>query len=106
MQLTVAGYEQGNTVLRIIVRDGRAGNIAAMLSGSGIAFKKLERTAIGPLELRGVARGHWRELERDEVRRLKKAAGLKNARTASASELRASPRAGHRNARAQEEVEL
>jgi pseudouridine synthase len=73
LQLAVAGSEEGRPVLRITVRDGRSGNIGAMLAASGIQVKKLERVAIGPLELRGVGRGRWRELERDEVRALKKA---------------------------------
>ncbi len=76
LEMAVTGYEQGQTVLKIIVRDGRSGNMASMLAGSGIAVKKLERVAIGPLELRGVARGGWRELERDEVRALKRAGGV------------------------------
>jgi pseudouridine synthase len=75
LEMTIAGYEQESTVLRITVRDGKAGNIGAMLAGGGIQVKKLERTAIGPVELRAVARGQWRELDRNEVRALKKAGG-------------------------------
>ena len=55
-----------------------------MLAGSGITVKKLERIAIGPVELRGVARGGWRELDRDEVRALKRAGGVSNKKPALA----------------------
>ena len=75
LEMVIAGYEEGGTILRITIRDGKAGNIGAMLAGGGIVVKKLERTAIGPVELRAVARGQWRELTRDEVRVLKKAGG-------------------------------
>ncbi len=87
LEMSIAGYEQGHTVLRVVVRDGKAGNIGSMLAGGGIQVKKLERTAIGPLELRAVARGSWRELERDEVRALKKAGGARRA-TPAAQEVR------------------
>lgn len=84
LEMAVMGYEQGQTVLRIIVRDGRSGNMASMLAGSGITVKKLERVAIGPVELRGVARGSWRELDRDEVRALKRAGGVGSKKAALA----------------------
>jgi 23S rRNA pseudouridine2605 synthase len=73
VELTIAGYEEDRTVLTITLREGRAGNIGKMLSLVGCPVKKLERTAIGPLELEAVARGRWRELTRPEVHALKAA---------------------------------
>lgn len=74
IQIEIAGYEEERTLLRITVRDGQSGNIARMLAAAGVHVRKLERTAIGPLELRAVRRGQWRELERGEIAVLRKAA--------------------------------
>lgn len=74
VELAIAGYEEDRTVLLITLREGRAGSIGKMLSLAGCPVRKLERTAIGPLQLAGVARGRWRELERPEVHALKAAA--------------------------------
>jgi 23S rRNA pseudouridine2605 synthase len=46
-----------------------------MLAKVGHPVKKLTRVGMGPLKLTKVAMGEWRELTRDEVSRLKKAAG-------------------------------
>ncbi len=45
-----------------------------MLAALGYPVKKLERIAMGPLRLKGVARGDWRELTRGEVQALRRAA--------------------------------
>jgi 23S rRNA pseudouridine2605 synthase len=73
LELRIAGREEGKTVLEVQLSEGRTGNLAKMLDGAGLAVRKLERTAIGPLRLTGLARGRWRELERDEVRALRDA---------------------------------
>lgn len=93
VQLDIAGYEEDRTILAITLREGRAGNIGKMLAVVGCPVKKLERTAIGPLELTAVARGKWRELTRPEVHALKaagreaeaKAAGPRRPRPAQES---------------------
>jgi 23S rRNA pseudouridine2605 synthase len=74
VEIDIIGYEEERTVLRLTVRDGQSGNIARMLAAAGVHVRKLERTAIGPLELRGVRRGQWRELERGEIAVLRRAA--------------------------------
>jgi 23S rRNA pseudouridine2605 synthase len=73
LELRIAGRDQGRTVLEIELREGRTGNPGQMLAAAGVHVRKLERVAIGPLELTGLARGRWRELERDEIRDLKRA---------------------------------
>ncbi len=78
MELSIVGREPGRTVIHITLREGRTGNIASMLAGSGANVRKLERIAIGPVLLAGVAGGRWRELERNEVRALRSAAAGKN----------------------------
>jgi 23S rRNA pseudouridine2605 synthase len=74
IEIEIAGYEEERTLLRMTVRDGQSGNIARMLAAAGVHVRRLERTAIGPLELRAVRRGQWRELEKGEISVLRKAA--------------------------------
>jgi len=74
IELSVVGQEPGRTVIHITLREGRTGNVASMLAGSGANVRKLERIGIGPVLLAGVAGGRWRELERHEVKALKAAA--------------------------------
>ncbi|MEX2217968.1 MAG: pseudouridine synthase [Phycisphaerales bacterium] len=74
LELRVAGREMGRTVLEIELSEGRTGNLAKMLAAAGVAVRKLERTAIGPLRLTGLARASWRELDRHEIRSLRDAA--------------------------------
>lgn len=45
-----------------------------MLAAVGFPVKSLERTGIGPLRLKGVARGAWRELTAAEIKGLRRAA--------------------------------
>ena len=66
----------------LITVQGRVGNLASMFAGAGVAVRKLERIAIGPVELRGLARGRWRELEREEIHALR--AAVKGKRTEAA----------------------
>lgn len=75
--LSIVGREPGRTVVHITLREGRTGNIAKMLAGAGANVRKLERIAIGPVLLTGVAGGQWRELERREFRALRAAAAGK-----------------------------
>lgn len=74
IDLRIGGRDQGRTILEIEIREGRTGNLPRSLAAAGVHVRKLERTAIGPLRLTGLARGRWRELERDEVHALKSAA--------------------------------
>lgn len=91
VEIAISGYDGDRTTLRITMRDGRGGSMAAMLTAAGATLKSLERTAIGPLELSSLARGHWRELERREIGALRKAARLSR----SGSRQRATAGAGH-----------
>lgn len=73
VQIEIEALHPDRTDLIITVREGRTGNLAKMLAGAGVSVKKLERIAIGPIELRALARGRWRELERNEVAALRAA---------------------------------
>ena len=44
-----------------------------MLAAVGYPVRKLERIGMGPVRLKGLSRGSWRELTREEIRDLRKA---------------------------------
>jgi len=58
--------------LEFISRDGRDASAREVLTIVGFPPKKLTRVAIGPLELKGLAMGRWRELERAELHAIKR----------------------------------
>ncbi len=62
------------SVVEITLREGRNREIRRMLVRLGHPVKRLRRIAIGPVKLKGLASGHWRELTRVEVNALRKAA--------------------------------
>lgn len=78
--LVLVAREPGRSVLELTVRDGRAVLVRDTLAALGHPVKSLERVAIGPVRLRGVAVGQWRELERDELSDLRRVAAGKPAR--------------------------
>ena len=59
--------------LEITLREGRNREIRRMLARLGHPVKRLKRIAIGPVKLKGVASGQWRELTRAEVTSLRRA---------------------------------
>lgn len=74
LELNIESREGDRSVVLIRVKEGRTGSLAKMLTSAGVPVRKLERIAIGPVEMTEVARGRWRELERREVAALKAAA--------------------------------
>lgn len=86
-EITIHKREKDKTVLRVTLREARNRQLRDVLAHLGMPVKKLDRVAIGPLELSGVAMGNWRELTRDELSMLRKATGGK-----SGSGGRAAPR--------------
>lgn len=69
--LAIVSTEADRAVLAITLRGGGRRELQGVLADAGISIKKLERVSMGPLRLSGVARGRWRELDRDEVRALR-----------------------------------
>lgn len=69
-----------NSVIEITLREGRSRQLKAILEQMGALTRKLTRTAIGPLRLRGVAIGQWRDLTREEVDTLMQSTGLTGGR--------------------------
>lgn len=73
VELEVVKRDRDRTILDITLREGRNRQVRRMLAKVGHPVKKLTRTAMGPLKLKGLRLGEWRELTRDEVRLLRMA---------------------------------
>jgi pseudouridine synthase len=65
------GGEAGKTVLGIAMGDAKGKPLRDILHGAGLPVRKLTRVAIGPLTLRGLKVGAWREVTREELRVLR-----------------------------------
>lgn len=74
--LRIAKRDPDRTILDVTLTEGRNREVRRMLAHFGHHVKKLTRIQLGPLKLKGLAVGEWRELSTAEVRALKRAAGL------------------------------
>ena len=77
--------DRDRTQLRIELREGRNRQIRRVLERVGHPVKKLRRTRLGPLRLKGLAMGEWRELTSGELASLRRAANKALAQTESAA---------------------
>jgi pseudouridine synthase len=66
--------DRDRTVLELTLKEGRNRQVRRMLAAVGSPVKKLERVAMGPLKLKGLAVGEWRELTKVELQALRRAA--------------------------------
>jgi 23S rRNA pseudouridine2605 synthase len=64
-------------VIEIAIHEGRQRQVRKMFDAVGHPVVRLRRVAIGPISDDALATGHYRELTRDELARLQRAAGLK-----------------------------
>ncbi len=76
VQVEVLRRQGKGAWLRMILTEGRKRQIREMCRAVGLPVVRLIRTRIGPLRLRDVEVGGWRYLTPDEIRALRKAAGL------------------------------
>jgi 23S rRNA pseudouridine2605 synthase len=60
----------GETVIEMVLTEGRNRQIRRMCSAVGYRVKRLVRVAVGKLELGGLPAGGWRELSEKEIDRL------------------------------------
>lgn len=74
VRIEIVHREPTRTHLDITLREGRNRQVRRMLAAVGCDVKKLTRIRMGPLELKGVALGSWRELTRQEIGALRRAA--------------------------------
>ncbi|MBI1336863.1 MAG: pseudouridine synthase [Phycisphaera sp.] len=64
------------TDLSITLHEGQNREVRRMIAQLGHKVRRLERVAIGPISIKGLARGGWRMLTGVEITRLRRAAGL------------------------------
>ena len=85
--VSVIRRDRERTRLHIELREGRNRQVRRVLERVGHPVKKLRRTRLGPLKLKGLAIGEWRELTSNEVASLKRAASqaLRKASTSKKS---------------------
>jgi 23S rRNA pseudouridine2605 synthase len=80
--ITIVKTGEGKTLLEISMLEARNRQLEDVLQGLGSPVKKVTRVGIGPLRLKGLGVGHWRELTTGEVTLLRKIA--KRSRDAGA----------------------
>ena len=68
--------DKQRTRFEVVLGEGRNRQIRRMTAALGHPVKRLKRLSIGPLQLKGLRPSQWRDLDRDELRRLRKAAHL------------------------------
>ncbi|UCD74011.1 MAG: rRNA pseudouridine synthase [Phycisphaerales bacterium] len=73
-RLKLLRRERDRTKLLMELREGRNRQVRRMLLDVGHKVKKLRRVQMGPLKLKGLKPGQWRELLPKELEALKKAA--------------------------------
>lgn len=72
VQLSFVKHDSDRTLIRVSLTEGPNRSVPDVLARLGFHVKRLERVAIGPLELSGIPVGGWRELTRSELTLLKK----------------------------------
>jgi 23S rRNA pseudouridine2605 synthase len=72
--LRIVKRDRTRTKLYMELREGRNRQVRRMLLKVGHPVKKLRRVRMGPLELKGLAVGEWRELTAKELGMLRRAA--------------------------------
>lgn len=77
VQMKIVKRDATRTMLELTLEEGRNRQVRRMLAKVGHPVKKLTRVGMGPLRLRQVTLGQWRELTRDEIRALRAAANAK-----------------------------
>ncbi len=73
VDVSIFKRDRDRTILELRLREGRNRQVRRMLAAVGCPVKKLERVAMGPLIMKGLPSGAWRELSKPEVDMLRKA---------------------------------
>lgn len=75
-RLKLKKRDRDRTLLTMQLKEGRNRQIRRMMAKFGHNVKKLRRVQMGPLKLRGLQPGQWRELTTAELTAVRRAAGL------------------------------
>lgn len=75
-RLQILRRDRDRTRLKLVLREGRNRQVRRMLARLGFPVKRLQRTAMGTLNLRGLQPGQWRDLTVAELKAIRRAAGL------------------------------
>ena len=73
-KLKLLGRDSTKTTMLMELREGRNRQIRRMMLRMGHPVRRLRRVAMGPLRLKGLGVGAWRELTSSELRELREAA--------------------------------
>lgn len=76
--ITVVQSDASRTLLQISLTEAKNRQIREVLAMLGCPVKKLVRVALGPLVLKGIPSGGWRELTRGEVSLLREAGSARS----------------------------
>ena len=68
--------DSGRTLLEITIREGRKRQVRRMCEAIGHPVLSLKRTRFGPLSLGGLPPGQFRQLKQEEIKVLRRTAGL------------------------------
>jgi 23S rRNA pseudouridine2605 synthase len=74
VKLLAHGRDADESTLQLTIREGRNRQVRNMCEAIGHPVNQLRRVAIGPLRDSKLKVGYWRDLNADEVERLKRAA--------------------------------
>ena len=84
--IRVIEQQPGRVVLEFVIHEGRNRQIRKMCEAVGLEVARLKRTAIGGVKLGMLPQGQFRDLEPDEIRRLRTAAQKKGAQNKAIKE--------------------
>ncbi len=70
--IKVGSSKGKKAVYKVIIHEGRKRQIRRMFESLGSEVQSLHRTRIGPLSLKGLRKGQYRELGPEEIKKLKK----------------------------------
>ncbi len=84
VKMRIAARDRDRTVLELTLREGRNRQVRRMLASVGCPVKKLERVKMGPLKLKGLRVGEWRDLTKVELGSLRREAGVRVKKAAKA----------------------
>lgn len=68
--------EEKGAILSLVLREGRKREVRRLLRAVGHPVRRLRRVRFGPLRLGDLDPGQWRELSAEEIRVLRRAAGV------------------------------